>query len=123
MPHPALFIGSGVTAVSPANVWIGYETSTTSYALHWDGHAWHTVTGSGFANPWNIVPDGKGGYWFGPGAILTGSTWTTVQLPGSNGSFGFPVQIPGTTSFLMPASVETGSTASTVKPTIFRFDL
>ena len=35
-----------------------------------------------FADPLEIVPDGKSGYWFGAQAILSGSTWTTEQVPG-----------------------------------------
>ncbi len=122
MPHPVLAAGPGVTAVSPSNVWIGYDTSTTSYALHWDGHRWHTVTASYYANTFDIVPDGQGGYWFGPQAIMTASAWANEQVPGFNGGFGGVTRIPGTTSFLLTAGVETGS-SSTEKPTIFRFDL
>ena len=124
MPHPVLDTGATVTAVSTSNVWIGYtrgEASPDSYALHWDGHAWHPVTGSYYASSGDIVADGKGGYWFGAQVILTGSTWTDEQVPGFTGGFGFPVRIPGTTSFLLPASVEVSSGA--VKPTIFRFNL
>jgi hypothetical protein len=122
MPHPVIYAGPAVTAVSPSNVWIGYYTSTSSYALHWDGQHWHTLSAPYYGNAWNIVPDGKGGYWFGPQAILTGSTWTNEQVPGFTGSFGGVTHIPGTTSFLMSAGVETAS-SSTEKPTIFRFDL
>jgi hypothetical protein len=124
MPHPVLDTGATVTAVSPANVWIGYtrgEASPDTYALHWDGRAWHSVTGSYYADSGDIVADGKGGYWFGAQVILTGSTWTNEQVPEFSGGSGFVVRIPGTTSFLMPASVEVSSGA--VKPTIFRFNL
>jgi hypothetical protein len=123
MPHPVLNDGGpNVTTVSPSNVWIGWEDTTTSYALHWDGQHWHTVTTPYYAFPSDIVPDGKGGYWFGAQAILTGSTWTSEQVPGFTGGFGGVTRIPGTTSFLLSAGVETGS-SSTEKPTIFRFDL
>jgi len=124
MPHPTIYAGPDVEAFSPSNVWIGYDTTTKSYALHWDGSQWHVVTASGYvvANTFNVVPDGKGGYWFGPEGILTGSTWTSEQVPGFSGGFGGVTRIPGTTSFLLNAAVETGN-PGTVKPTIFRFDL
>lgn len=123
MPHPVFDnAGPGVTAVSPSNVWIGWFDNTTSHALHWDGRRWHTVTATYYADPLEIVPDGKGGYWFGAQAILTGRTWTTEVVPIFNGGFGGVTRIPGTTSFLLTAGVG-ASGSSTVKPTIFRFDL
>jgi hypothetical protein len=123
MPHPVLNDGGpNVTAVSPSDVWIGWEEQTSSHALHWDGHQWHSVTGSYYADTLDIVPDGKGGYWFGAQAILTGSTWTNEQVPEFNGGWIGVTRIPGTTSFLLNAGVETGSPGP-VKPTIFRFDL
>lgn len=67
------------------------------------------------------MPDGKGGYWFGPTQILTGNTWTTEFVPTFSGSYGGVTRIPGTTSFLLNAGVVTGS-SSIQKPTIFRFD-
>ncbi len=36
--------GPGVTAVSPSNVWIGWDDTTSEHALHWNGHHWLTVT-------------------------------------------------------------------------------
>jgi hypothetical protein len=122
MPHPVIDAGASVTAVAPSNVWIGYFTATRLAALHWDGHQWHTLTVPVFGNPWDIVPDGKGGYWFGSCAILSGNTWTSETMPGFTGSAGGVTPIPGTASFLISGGVETGSSA-TQKPTIFRFDL
>jgi hypothetical protein len=123
MPHPVLDDGGpNVTAVSSSNVWIGWSDTSTSQALHWDGHHWHTVTAPYYADPFNIVPDGKGGYWFGAQAILTGSTWTAEQVPAFSGASGGVTRIPGTTSFLVDAGVE-ASSSTTEKPTIFRFDL
>jgi hypothetical protein len=58
--------------------------------------------GDVIANTSNVVPDGKGGYWFGDAAILTGSTWASE-------------------SFLQPASVQTANSAIP-KPTLYRFD-
>jgi len=118
MPHPVIGGGPSVTAVSPSNVWIGYVGSTTPQALHWDGNAWHTVNAPYYANPGNIVPDGKGGYWFGAQAVLTGSTWTMEQVP----EFAAPgdvTRIPGTTSAVAGGDVASGGQ----RPTIFRFDL
>ena len=123
MPHPVFDdAGPDVTAVSPSNVWIGWYDTTTSHALHWDGHHWHTVTATYYADPLHIVPDGKGGYWFGAQAILTGSTWTEQQFPAFGGSYDGMIRIPGTTSFLLSAGVQAVG-SSTQKPTIFRFNL
>jgi hypothetical protein len=122
MPHPVRSAGPAVTAVSRPNVWIGYDTGDNSHVLHWDGHQWHTMTAPYYADTLNLVPDGKSGYWFGARAILTGSTWAMEQVPSSSGGYGGVARIPGTTSFLLPAGVATGS-SSTEKPAIFRFDL
>jgi hypothetical protein len=114
----------GVTAFSPSNVWIGWYTANTSRVTHWDGHQWHTLTTPSELLPdtTNIVPDGKGGYWFGCGAILAGSTWTSEPALEVSGALGFVVRIPGTESFLMGAGVM-DSNSVTEKPTLFRFDL
>lgn len=125
MPHPVFDNGGpNVTAVSPANVWIGWDDNTNAHALQWDGRRWHTVTVPDYADPLDIIPDGKGGYWFGAQAILTGRTWTSKQVPVFDGIYGGVTRIPRTTSFLLTAGVETGTpTPAAVKPTIFRFDL
>jgi hypothetical protein len=121
MPHPVIGNGGeGVTAVSPSNVWIGWSDSTTSYALHWNGHQWDTVAIPNPADSGNIVPDGTGGYWFGAQEILTGTTWTTMEVPAFAGASGLVTRIPGTTSFLMPAGVVIHGS---IEPTVFRFDL
>lgn len=65
-------------------------------AYRWNGRAWNRY----YEDPMDIVPDGEGGYWFGAQAILTGSTWTTEELPGFTGDCGDVTRIPGTTSFL-----------------------
>jgi hypothetical protein len=123
MPHRVLNDGGpGVTVVSPANVWIGWSDTTTEHALHWNGHRWLIAASVFYEDPTDIVPDGAGGYWFGAQGILTGSTWTAEQVPGFTGDFGDVTRIPGTTSFLLDAGVETGS-STTQRPTIFRFDL
>ena len=113
-----------VTAFSRSNVWIGWDTATGFRAMHWDGHRWDTMTTPGdvVANTWNVVPDGKGGYWFGPFAIRTGSTWTREPNLGVSGSLGFVVRIPGTESFLLPASVENSGSAIQ-RPALYRFNL
>jgi hypothetical protein len=121
MPHPVLNdAGPNVAAVSPSNVWIGWYDTTTSHVLHWDGRTWRTVSLPYYADPTNVVPDGKGGYWFGAEAVVSGTTWTIEDVPGFTGDYGDVTRIPGTTSFLLNAGVGTGGT---VKPTIFRFDL
>jgi hypothetical protein len=114
----------GVSAISPANVWIGWNTATKSHAKHWNGHHWHTLTipDNVDANTSNVVPDGKGGYWLGEAAILTGSTWTSEPIIEATGGFGSVVRIPGTRSFLEPASVE-NSSSTIQRPTLYRFDL
>jgi hypothetical protein len=123
MPHPVFDNGGpNVTAVSPGNVWIGWLDNTAAYALHWNGRHWRTITAYYLADPTNIVPDGTGGYWFGAEAILTGSTWTSEQVPGFDGGYGDLTRIPRTTSFLLTAGVQTGA-SGTERPTIFRFDL
>jgi hypothetical protein len=114
----------GVSAISPANVWIGWNTTIRSHVKHWDGHHWRTLTipANVDANTSNVVPDGKGGYWFGSAAILTGSTWTSEPIIEATGGFGSVVRIPGTQSFLQPASVK-NSNSAIQKPTLYRFDL
>jgi hypothetical protein len=57
--------------VSSSNVWLGWDDTTKSYALHWDGRQWHTMTAPCYADTADIVPDGKGGYWFGTGKPAT----------------------------------------------------
>jgi hypothetical protein len=113
-----------VAAFSRSNVWIGWYTQTSSGVTHWDGHHWHTTTipGDVNTNVLNIVPDGKGGYWFGAFAILTGKTWSSEPAMGVSAGLGAVVRIPGTESFLDPAGVES-SNSTIQKPTIFRFDL
>lgn len=114
----------GVSALSADSVWLGWFTETSADALHWDGRHWRrqVIPGDVTADPDNVVPDGRGGYWFGPGAILTGSTWTGVPFLNASGSYGPVVRIPGTESFLGAASVQaTGSPIQ--KPTLYRYDL
>lgn len=114
----------GVSAISPANVWVGWFTQDSSHALHWNGHRWLTqaMPASVVADPTNVVADGQGGYWFGSNAIMTGSTWTSVPTIEATGGFGPVFRIPGTESFLEPAGVRpVGSTIQ--EPTLYRFDL
>lgn len=114
----------GVSALSPGNAWIGWATATRSHALHWDGQHWHTLTvpDNVYANTSNVVRDGRGGYWFGFAAILTGSSWTSEPIIETTGGFGAVFRIPGTESFLLPASVENPNSAIQ-QPTLYRFDL
>ncbi|HYK27361.1 MAG TPA: hypothetical protein VEV61_05285 [Streptosporangiaceae bacterium] len=126
MPHPVPGDGPQVTAFSRANVWIGWDGTLRPHGLHWDGEHWQTLTIPDNVNAVtrNVVRDGKGGYWFGDAAILTGSTWTNEPLPelGASAGLGPIVRIRGTESFLQPATLQNfGSSVS--KPTIYRFDL
>jgi hypothetical protein len=111
-----------VTAFSPGNVWVGWDFDDV---VHWNGHHWQTLTTPADLGPdtSNIVPDGKGGYWFGYSVILTGNTWTS-EPPGeiATGSVGNVVRIPGTESFLLPGCAE-NSSFTTCRPTLYRFDL
>jgi hypothetical protein len=122
MPHPVNYAGPSVTAVSISNVWIGWETPSSQRALHWDGHQWHTIAVPNYGNSFDIVPDGKGGYWFGEGASLIRNGWVLRQEPGFTGGIGNVTRIPGTTSFLVNAGAAIGDD-TVERPTIFRFDL
>lgn len=127
MPHPVVDSGPGVTVLSRSNVWIGWETTTTVSALHWNGHRWHVVTAPGnmVADSGDIIPDGRGGYWFGPFADWTGHAWIShwdISPDFSAGGFGDIARIPGTLSFLMAAGVSNEG-SSTEHPTIYRLDL
>lgn len=114
----------GVSAFSPGNVWIGWNTADTAHALHWNGQHWHTLTipATVDANTSNVARDGQGGYWFGPNAILTGSTWTSEPIIEITGGFSDVVRIPGTQSALLPAGVDNNNTPPQL-PTLYRFDL
>lgn len=126
-PHPVVNVGPSVRVLSPSNVWIGWQTSTKTQAAHWTGHAWTVLTApdSVGADSFEIVPDGRGGYWFGPFADWTGKTWISVVsvTPSySSGGFNGIVRIPGTSMFLVPAGI--ANTASSVEhPTIYRLTL
>jgi hypothetical protein len=127
MPHPVADYGVAVTALSPSNVWIGWNTVTTVYATRWDGHHWHQLTapGSVEANSSNIIPDGRGGYWWGPFADWTGHAWISaagMSPLNAGGGFGPIVRIPRTLSFLMAAGVVNAGSL-TQNPTLYRLDL
>lgn len=126
-PHPVIDVGPGVTALSPSNVWIGWNTQTQELAAHWNGRRWQQITAPGDveANTLDIVPDGRGGEWFGPFADWTGHAWISalgVSPAYSGGGFGDIVRIPGTLSFLMAAGVENQG-SSVEHPTIYRLSL
>ena len=114
----------GVSALSPGNAWIGWNSPPDPTRCTGTARRWHTLTipDSVYANPSNVVRDGQGGYWFGFAAILTGSTWTSEPIIETSGAFGAVSRIPGTTSFLLPASVENPNSAGQ-QPTLYRFDL
>lgn len=126
-PHPVVDFGPSVTAISRSNVWIGWETTTKAYAAHWNGHRWRVMTAPDNVNAdsYDIVPDGRGGYWFGPFADWTGHVWistTGITPEPSGGGFGDIVRISGTLSFLMAAGVMNAG-SSTQHPTIYRLNL
>ena len=116
-----------VLALSPSNVWLGWETSTKDQAAHWNGHTWTVLTAPANANAdaYQIVPDGRGGYWFGPFADWTGTKWLggfSVSPEFSSGGLEAPVRLPGTMTFMAPAGV--ANTGSSVEhPTIYRLTL
>lgn len=125
MPHPVIDYGPTVTALSRSNAWIGWDTTTTVDALHWNGHRWREVIAPDSVEASSdIIPDGRGGYWFGPFADWTGRVWishTDISPEPNGGAFEGVVRIPRTLSFLMPAGVaNVGS--STQHPTIYRLD-
>ena len=126
-PHPAVTSGPSVTALSPSNVWMGWETGPKVQAAHWNGHTWTVLTAPGnvVADSYDIVPDGRGGYWFGAFADWTGTTWTgtfDVSPSFSRGGFNDIARIPGTLTFLMPAGIA-NSASSVQNPTIYRLTL
>jgi hypothetical protein len=128
MPHPVTAGNPGVTASSPSNVWVGWDTATKTRGMHWDGHQWHVITAPDnlITVGYNIVPDGHGGDWFGPFARWTGHAWTGVSYISppdySGAAFGPVVRIPRTSSFWLAAGV-TNTGSSTEEPTIYRLDL
>lgn len=118
----------GVLALSPSNVWLGWAANGfTDKAAHWNGRTWTTITtpGSIGANAEEMVPDGRGGYWFGPMVDWTGKTWLSgigFSPDGSGSGFGAPVRIPGTTTALLPAGFST-SISSLGHPAVYRLTL
>ena len=123
-PHPVVADGPGVTALSPSNVWLSLDTETNAYTEHWNGHRWQPFTppGNVVASTSDIVPDGRGGDWFGPYADWTGHTW--INAFGFSSAFyggGFQdfARIPGTTSLVGVGGFDhNGST--TQYPQIYR---
>lgn len=128
MPHPVVDVGPGVKVFSSTNVWIGWDTATSTVASHWNGQHWQLITAPNTvqANSSNIVFDGRGGYMWGPFADWTGHSWisTASVSPAAYASAGFgPIaRIPGTSSLMMDSGViNTGSTIE--HPAIYRLDL
>ena len=126
-PHPVVDNGPGVSVLSPSNVWFGWGTETTEYAEHWNGHQWQLFTAPGNvdADTSHIIPDGRGGDWFGPYADWTGHTWINA-LDFSSASYvgGFQdfARIPGTTSLVGVGGFDHNG-SNTQYPQIYRFDL
>jgi hypothetical protein len=127
MPHP-VFIALGVEAFSSSDVWIGWINYSVTAAVHWNGQQWHQVTApsSLIADSTAIVPDGRGGQWWGPRVDYTGHAWVSHLTFSPGFSTGFvspPVQLRGTSSFLAAAGVSNTNGSSMEQPAIFRFDL
>jgi hypothetical protein len=108
------FIPQDISASASNNVWVSGFTYSGS-------RQWRTVSLPYYADPSDIVPDGKGGYWFGAVAILSGTRWTPKDIS-IRGSYADVARIQGTTSFLLGAGVD-ASGSFIQKPAIFRFDL
>lgn len=126
-PHPAVTSGPSVRALSPSNVWIGWEEGQKVQAAHWNGHRWTVLTAPDnvVADSYDIAPDGRGGYWWGAFADWTGTTWTgtfDINPTFSSGGFGDVTRIPGTLTFLMPAGIANPG-SSVQHPTIYRLTL
>lgn len=126
-PHPVVDGGPGVSVLSPSNVWFGWGTETKEYAEHWNGHQWQLFTAPGNveADTSHIVPDGRGGDWFGPYADWTGHTWIIANYISPepyDGGFWDLARIPGTLSFIgVGGFSHQGS--STPYPQIYQYDL
>lgn len=125
-PHPEVESGPSVTVLSRSNVWIGWESTTKTYGAHWNGRKWRVVIAPDNVNAYSydIVPDGRGGYWFGPFADWTGHVWINagaISPQPSGGGFGDIARVPGTSSFLMAAGVMNEG-SMTQHPTIYRLD-
>jgi hypothetical protein len=126
-PHPVVEDGPGVTALSPSNVWFGWDTETNAYAEHWNGHQWQLLTTPTdvIADTSHLVPDGRGGYWFGPYADWTGHSWINAfdfSTAFYGGGFTAFTRIPGTSSFVGVGGFDQKG-SNTQYPQIYRFEL
>ncbi len=97
------------------------------YASHWDGHHWQTITAPAnlLTDSTDIVPDGRGGYWFGPFADWTGHAWVNhlyISPQFYGGGLWDVTRIPGTSSFFAAAGI-TSEGSSAQYPAIYRLDL
>ena len=126
-PHPVVADGPGVVALSPSDVWLSWDTETNAVAEHWNGRQWQLFTppANVSVSTSEIVPDGRGGDWFGPYADWTGHTWVNASDFSSafyGGGFQDFARIPGTTS-LVGAGGFDHSGSTTQYPQIYRLDL
>jgi hypothetical protein len=118
VPHPAQNPSSftAISADSASDIWAGgtintFEGKLWAFAEHWDGHAWHRVTGN--RSPWrqgaatgpagvsDIAAVGPGKAWLlgysNNHTILahySGGKWTQARLPGPPSYY--PSDISGT---------------------------
>jgi hypothetical protein len=128
-PHPVAQFGLGLTVFSPSSVWMGWVNSGKSGAIrsqaaYWNGQTWTTVTApSGLAaDSTDIIPDARGGYWFGPYVDWTGKTWISAQETGPIGSadeLSGVVRIPGTSGFFAWGTAGSAG-VNTTQPAIYR---
>lgn len=127
MPHPASTELEDIQVSSISDVWIsGTQVNgndTPSFMLHWNGHAWSTVTAptSLPAASTDLLPDDSGGAWLGPQAHWTGQVWQgpfpilPTRAAGADGPMG---RVSGTASYwLMAGTVNKGSTVE--EPSIY----
>lgn len=108
------------------DVWIGAASvsgsATTTFAVHWNGAKWGKLTVP--ATPgWfknavrDVIPDGRGGAWFGPYVHFTGgSNWVTMFFPVAPGASTWG-RSPGFPARPAPTGVPAATTSTTARPT------
>jgi hypothetical protein len=139
IPGSPKFESGQVSAPTANDVWVfGLSPSSVadSVAYRYDGSRWHKIPvpaqtylqGAVALGPRNVWAFGSSGTVFAPGSSVSatvfhwnGAKWQGYSLAGGN-LIGSVVRIPGTESFLQPASVQAAGSAIQ-KPTLYRFDL
>jgi hypothetical protein len=87
MPAPRIQVAPVAAVAASGRVWVGIVPRTgRACALQRSGTHWATLTPAVDQGPCSqVVPDGRGGAWFGPFMHWTGSRWAQTQR-------GFPFQ-------------------------------